>query len=170
MELEEPKNDDPGLDLEVGVMKRIQRSKHAIRYVDSGKINNLTFVIMDLVGNNLSDLRRLSPDTRFTLSTALRLGLQCFEGIQDMHRFGLLHRDIKPSNFAIGRTLDDCRIVYILDFGMVRRFRLKNGKVRPARKLVGFRGYMINFKITMCNCGTIFLFYRNGQVRIARLS
>lgn len=96
---------------------------------------------MQLVGCNLSDLRKSCPEMKFTESTAIRISLQCLEAIVSMHNADILHRDIKPSNFAIGRTVKDYRNLFILDFGMVRRFRLKNGKVRPARKQrCGFRG------------------------------
>lgn len=140
MELEAPKEDEPGLSLEVGVLKRIQHSVHAVRYIDSGRIGNLSFLVMQLVGCNLSELRKACPEHHFTLCTALRLSLQCLEAVEAMHNSGLLHRDIKPSNFALGRSVKDIKNVYILDFGLVRRYRLKNGQIRPPRYHCGFRG------------------------------
>lgn len=50
-----------------------------------------------------------------------------------------LHRDIKPGNFAIGKK--NLRQIYLLDFGMCRRYLDKQGStVRNPRRLAGFRG------------------------------
>lgn len=41
----------------------------------------------------------------------------------DLHNIGYLHRDVKPGNYTIGRAeLNELRKVYILDFGMCRKF------------------------------------------------
>ena len=58
--------------------------------------------------------------------------------IQAVHEQHYLHRDIKPSNFVIGR--EDTSRVYLIDFGLARRYRSNDGTVRPARNPAGFRG------------------------------
>ncbi|EPB72266.1 hypothetical protein ANCCEY_08620 [Ancylostoma ceylanicum] len=80
----------------------------------------------------------MTPESRFTRSTAVRLSRQClevpdqretkqlsyilhqlkFQAIHDLHRTGILHRDIKASNFAWSAE----RKVYLLDLGFCRRF------------------------------------------------
>lgn len=46
------------------------------------------------------------------------------------------YRDIKPSNYAIGREeLQELRRIYILDFGMCRKYLDENNKFRPPRKV-----------------------------------
>uniref|UniRef100_A0A183DL10 Protein kinase domain-containing protein n=1 Tax=Gongylonema pulchrum TaxID=637853 RepID=A0A183DL10_9BILA len=49
-----------------------------------------------------------------------------------------LHRDIKPGNFAIGRR--DLRHIYLLDFGMCRKYLNKRASIRNPRRAAGFRG------------------------------
>ena len=49
-------------------------------------------------------------------------------------------RDVKPSNFAVGRTPQTMRRIYMLDFGLARQYTNANGEVRPARAAAGFRG------------------------------
>lgn len=97
-------------------------------------------MVMQLVGRNLGELRRSCPQNSFTLSTSIRISLTCLEIVEVIHASGYLHRDIKPTNFTIGATPNDLRTVYILDFGLVRKFRTNDGKIRNARPVVGFRG------------------------------
>lgn len=51
---------------------------------------------MSLQGKNLADLRRESPRQSFSLSTAIRIGIQILTAIREIHSIGFLHRDIKP--------------------------------------------------------------------------
>ena len=54
---------------------------------------------------------------------------------------GYLHRDVKPGNYTIGRVeLNEQRKVYILDFGMCRKFTNDQGIIRKPRAAAGFRG------------------------------
>lgn len=122
------------------VLKRLLGYDHILRFVDEGKHGEFAYIVMQLAGHNLADLRKHCPQQRFTNSTAIRIAVQCLDAIETLHVAGFLHRDVKPANFAMGFTEQDKRTVYILDFGLVRRFRLKNGKVRPQRKSAGFRG------------------------------
>lgn len=97
---------------------------------------------MTLVGRGLSDLHRSRPDRKFSSATVSRLAIQCIQALEDLHDIGFVHRDVKPGNLATGRTDADRRIVYILDFGLARRYRtdLTSKEVRAARSGVGFRG------------------------------
>lgn len=149
VELKTPTEDDPGLAVEISVLRKLQHNHHFVRYIDSGKHGQYTFLVMQLVGKNLGDLRKSCPQYRFTLSTTLRLALQCIEAIEAMHAIGLLHRDIKPSNYTMGINETDRRNVYLLDFGLVRRFK-SNGKIREPRPAAGFRGKISHSHITNC--------------------
>lgn len=95
---------------------------------------------MTLQGKNLAELRRAQSKQCFSLSTTLRIGEQILSAVQYMHEIGFLHRDIKPSNFAIGRSARDVRKVYMLDFGLARKFTTNKGELRIARPQAGFRG------------------------------
>ncbi|VDL68884.1 unnamed protein product [Nippostrongylus brasiliensis] len=54
---------------------------------------------------------------------------------------GFLHRDIKPPNFAIGREEDNTNhTIYILDFGLCRRYRTMEKDLRYMREKAAFRG------------------------------
>uniref|UniRef100_A0A915PJ75 Protein kinase domain-containing protein n=1 Tax=Setaria digitata TaxID=48799 RepID=A0A915PJ75_9BILA len=108
------------------VLRRMQWSSHFCRLYLAGRWSpSCNVIVMSLVGRPLSWLRRQNPSQRFTLSTALRLGIQCLEAIEDLHSIGMIHRDVKGSNFAIGQK-NLCRMVHMIDFGFAR-FYLRKG-------------------------------------------
>ncbi|NWU72692.1 TTBK2 kinase, partial [Pterocles burchelli] len=113
---------------------------HVCRFIGCGRNDRFNYVVMQLQGRNLADLRRSQSRGTFTISTTLRLGKQILESIESIHSVGFLHRDIKPSNFAMGRFPSTCRKCYMLDFGLARQFTNSCGDVRPPRAVAGFRG------------------------------
>nr|XP_023683191.1 tau-tubulin kinase 2 isoform X1 [Paramormyrops kingsleyae]XP_023683192.1 tau-tubulin kinase 2 isoform X1 [Paramormyrops kingsleyae] len=128
------------LKMEVAVLKKLQGKDHVCRFVGCGRNDRFNYVVMELQGRNLADLRRSMARGTFTVSTTLRLGRQILEAIESIHSVGFLHRDIKPSNFAMGRFPSTCRTCYMLDFGLARQFTNSCQEVRPPRPVAGFRG------------------------------
>lgn len=51
---------------------------------------------MELLGDNLSVLRRRQPSHTFDLKTTMALGMCMLRAIKSVHDRGYLHRDIKP--------------------------------------------------------------------------
>uniref|UniRef100_A0A0K8SCT1 Protein kinase domain-containing protein n=1 Tax=Lygus hesperus TaxID=30085 RepID=A0A0K8SCT1_LYGHE len=128
------------LKMEVAVLKKLQGREHVCRFIGCGRNDRFNYVVMQLQGKNLAELRRAQPRGAFSLSTTLRLGLQILKAIDSIHEVGFLHRDIKPSNFSIGRLPSNCRKVYMLDFGLARQYTTATGEVRAPRAAAGFRG------------------------------
>ncbi|XP_056283349.1 tau-tubulin kinase 2b isoform X1 [Pseudoliparis swirei] len=128
------------LKMEVAVLKKLQGKDHVCRFVGCGRNDRFNYVVMELQGRNLADLRRTMARGIFSVSTTLRLGKQILEAIESIHSVGFLHRDIKPSNFAMGRLASTCRCCYMLDFGLARQFTNSSQEVRPPRPVAGFRG------------------------------
>lgn len=52
------------------------------------------------------------------MGTAISVGKQCLEALEDLHNVGILHRDIKPGNYTIGRKeLNELRkVIGLLKF------------------------------------------------------
>ncbi len=108
--------------------------------IDAGRNASFSFVVITLAGPSLSDLRKASPSYKFSLGTALSMGIKCLEALELVHRVGYLHRDIKPANYATGPPPNQLRRVFILDFGLSRRHLKGANEVRSRRSAAGFRG------------------------------
>ncbi|WKY09729.1 hypothetical protein Q1695_002241 [Nippostrongylus brasiliensis] len=128
------------LKMEVAVLRRLQGKKHACKFYGCGRNDKFNYLVMSLQGKNLADLRREAPKQCFSLSTAVRLGVQILNAIREIHSIGFLHRDIKPSNFAMGRSTATMRKVFMLDFGLARQYLNAKGEIRSPRSAAGFRG------------------------------
>ena len=127
--------------MEVAALRRLQgATPHVCELLGCGRNEKINYVVMTLLGPNLSELRKRQPDQKFSLSTTLRVGVQIVTAVRAIHDCGFLHRDIKPSNFAIGADPCTSRTCYMLDFGLARQYTTPTGEVRPARPVAGFRG------------------------------
>ena len=87
--------------------------------------NDRRFMSMQLLGDNLSTLRKncTATNCRFSWNTTRYLGQEMLRALKEVHTVGYIHRDVKPSNFAMGRAeLSDSR-VYIIDFGLAKRYK-----------------------------------------------
>jgi tau tubulin kinase len=97
---------------------------------------------MSLVGKSLHDMRKARPSEHFTMGTAIGTAIQTLEAIEELHSIGYLHRDIKPGNYSTGQAEQrgELRKIYILDFGMCRRYIKPDGVMRRPRTAAAFRG------------------------------
>uniref|UniRef100_A0A3B3QKP4 Tau tubulin kinase 2b n=1 Tax=Paramormyrops kingsleyae TaxID=1676925 RepID=A0A3B3QKP4_9TELE len=96
LKVESAKQPKQVLKMEVAVLKKLQGKDHVCRFVGCGRNDRFSYVVMELQGRNLADLRRSMARGTFTISTTLRLGRQMLEAIESIHSVGFLHRDIKP--------------------------------------------------------------------------
>ena len=71
------------------------------RFIGCGRNDRFNYVVMQLQGKNLAELRRSQSRGAFSLSTTLRLGHQILKAIESIHEVGFLHRDIKPVRISV---------------------------------------------------------------------
>ncbi|ETN84513.1 hypothetical protein NECAME_06834 [Necator americanus] len=87
---------------------------------------------MQLVGPDLRALMFAMPNKRFSPSTAYRIALQTLDRLEKLHDAGYLNRDVKSQNFAIGIGRESS-IIYMLDFGLTRKYRSADGTALKRR-------------------------------------
>eukprot|EP00826_Nyctotherus_ovalis_P055755 TRINITY_DN7439_c0_g1_i10.p1 TRINITY_DN7439_c0_g1~~TRINITY_DN7439_c0_g1_i10.p1 ORF type:complete len:225 (+),score=50.62 TRINITY_DN7439_c0_g1_i10:371-1045(+) len=76
-------------------------------------------MVLELLGPNLENML-ISCNRSFSLTTIVLAAEQMLDLLEHVHARNFLHRDIKPENFAIGYK--DKRTIYLLDFGLARRY------------------------------------------------
>ncbi|KAI6192926.1 Tau-tubulin kinase 1 [Aphelenchoides fujianensis] len=133
----------------VGV-KRAEKS-HFTRIVDRGKKPAYFFLVMQLVGKSLADLKAARPDKVLSIGTGLGVASQCLEAVEDLHQHWFIHRDLKPANFACGLDAQK-HVIYILDFGIARRLTNAADELKTPRAVVGFKG-TVRFASLCCHSG-----------------
>ncbi|KAK5966901.1 Tau-tubulin kinase 1 [Trichostrongylus colubriformis] len=126
------------------------RKQHFVELIDRGKKEKFKFLVMTLVGSTIDDIRRNILGRNYSKSTGMQLAQQTLQSLSDLHNIGYLHRDIKPQNFAIGLGEHE-KTVYVLDFGIARKFTVGNTKqVKAPRLRVKFIG-TIRFASRACH-------------------
>ena len=82
---------------------------------------------MQLLGKSLdklfTDLHR-----NFSIKTVSQIAYQMVQRIEYLHSKGYIHRDIKPGNFLIGKNNNDKNKLYVIDFGLSKKYLDKNNK------------------------------------------
>ncbi|KAK6745967.1 hypothetical protein RB195_012212 [Necator americanus] len=143
------------LKMEIAILKLVsaeRKQSHFTAIIDRGKKETYFFLVMELVGKSLSDLKSKRPLKVFSPSTGMGVGIQCLEACEDLHKYGFIHRDLKPANYACGLGKRQ-RVIYILDFGIARKILNEKGELKTPRQTVRFKG-TIRFASIACHKNT----------------
>ncbi|CAK5094115.1 unnamed protein product [Meloidogyne enterolobii] len=79
-------------------------------------------------------------DHEFGHNTIVSLGEQMIHRIRHLHQRGFIHRDIKPENFLMGLPPGKESTLYLIDFGLARRYRFREGENRTLTHIPFRRG------------------------------
>ncbi|VDM50671.1 unnamed protein product [Toxocara canis] len=113
------------LKMEVYVLTELMKrnSRHFCKIMDKGRYGSFNYVVMTVVGKSLQVRAQQLLMIAFLTSES-----DCF-------------RDVKPGNYTVGRPeQNELRKIYILDFGMCRKFTNAQNVIRKPRAAAGFRG------------------------------
>jgi len=109
-----------------------------INLISFGKNKKYNIMVLPLLGKSLHKFF-ININRNFCLLDICLIGLQCIERIEWIHKNYIIHRDIKPDNFLF--DLKDPRIIYLIDFGLSKKYRskrtLKHIKNSYVNKVVG---------------------------------
>ncbi len=115
---------------EAGALAELQHP-HLVRIYDHGEADGTPYLVMEFLGG--PDLRSLTDPE--AIRGAL-LGLA--EGLDHLHRAGLVHRDVKPANV---RLTPEGRAV-LLDLGLVLATDPSKTRLTETRSLTGTLSYL----------------------------
>ncbi|KAI6219777.1 hypothetical protein M3Y99_01643400 [Aphelenchoides fujianensis] len=154
-------SDDRTRQFAMKVEKKIETRKHSkLKMEASGPFSPSAhdrpspayfFLVMQLVGKSLADLKAARPDKALSIGTGLGVASQCLEAVEDLHQHWFIHRDLKPANFACGLDAQK-HVIYILDFGIARRLTNAENELKTPRGVVGFKG-TVRFASLCCHSG-----------------
>lgn len=88
-------------------------------YGNEGEFN---VMVMELLGPSLEDLFNFC-NRKLSLKTVLLLADQLISRIEFIHGKNFIHRDMKPDNFLMGLGKKQGNQVYVIDFGLAKKFR-----------------------------------------------
>ncbi|KAJ3120016.1 Tau-tubulin kinase 2 [Nowakowskiella sp. JEL0407] len=151
IKIENPECKKPVLKLEISVLRKLQGYSGICAFFACGRFNHspnsqtqsiYTYLVMELLGTNVSDLRKQQLNGQFSYATTALLGIQMLDSLEALHSVGIIHRDIKPGNFCMSLNTPpgERSRCYLIDFGLSRRYLTASGKVREPRQKIGFRG------------------------------
>ena len=121
---------EKGLIVEERILQALKFSKSFPNIIYSGLFNSHKFMVIELLGPSLSNVRRQLNGKCYTQYSATYLSFYTLCCIEKFHNFGYIHRDIKPGNFLI--RPDWNHPICMIDFGLSTRYLDKNtGKHIP---------------------------------------
>jgi Ca2+-binding EF-hand superfamily protein len=102
---------------EIDIMK-LCRHPNVVRLLDHFENSEYIFLVMEyLSGGDLGNYLT-KKKFKFTEQEAANIMVQIANGLNYLHKYGVLHRDLKPDNIMIANTEDVNPNIKIMDFGL----------------------------------------------------
>merc|ERR1719379_2057931 len=78
-------------------------------------------LVLERLGQSLESIFQ-DCHRRFTVRTVMLMALQMIDCVEMLHGVNYIHRDIKPDNFMLGHGSKRKHMIYIIDFGLSKRY------------------------------------------------
>lgn len=121
IKIEDAKSKSPQLQSE-SKLYRVFEGGYGIPHMymyESDSMQNI--MVMDLLGPSLEDLFNFC-DRKFSEKTVYMLAIEMITRVEYIHDCYFIHRDIKPDNFVIGMGEGTANLIYIIDYGLSKRY------------------------------------------------
>lgn len=128
VKLEPVKAKYPQLHYEARIYHTMQGVEGIPRLLYIGKEGEYNAMVIEMLGNDMEDIRHSSPQGKLQLKDVVKVGVQILRVIEQFHNRGFVHRDIKPENIMTG---EDGHGVYLIDFGLSKCIRKPDGEHIP---------------------------------------
>ena len=129
------------LEKEYKIMKNINIYK--IPYAKEYGSNNIyNILIMQLLGKSLEQIfEQILHKEKMSLHCICNIALQIIDILEQIHNKNYIHRDLKPSNFLFGNNASNNNKIYLIDFGLAKKYREDNNnkhhEMKQGKKLIG---------------------------------
>ncbi|CAD8209102.1 unnamed protein product [Paramecium octaurelia] len=120
------------LQREIKILQILKGKKGFTQLITSGQDHRNTYFIMNLLGDNLEQVRMKCGN--FDSTTILNTGQQMIQLLKDLHHSNIIHRDIKPENFVVYQDK-----IHLIDFGLSKQY-IQDGKHIEFRENKGMIG------------------------------
>lgn len=101
---------------------------------------------MQKYGLSLKKLLKKSKHKRFSIKSAIQIGIQLCDRLEVLHNHGYLHADLKPDNVLIASTnrlrVESSQMI-LIDFGIAKSWKDTFGRHIPFRERVPFSGNLL---------------------------
>lgn len=119
--------------LEARTMAKYNSDPNIVNIFDCVLENNTAYIIMEyLDGQNLEDYAHSKPNGKLQLDEAISIIGSVLDGLDRVHKKGIVHRDIKPKNIVLTNKGE----VKIIDFGAARFYATEEEVVNNFTKVL----------------------------------
>lgn len=120
----------PQLQYESRVYMELKGVEHVVKAYLFWRENGRNYLALELLGPSLEAARAELSVTDIITWVAP----QAIAALRNIHNKDYLHRDIKPDNFLLGTGGVASRQIYLIDFGLSKKYRLKGEHISYKNK------------------------------------